>query len=103
MADIIDAASGMPKHKTGAMMPMNCLNCNKETRFLVPQAEPVNGRTMSALVFAHEEPQACEHCGQLYIFQLAGLGPHGLVFGFVKVEAPSSIVAPPPGLQIPRA
>ena len=104
MAGLVDATGeSVEKGKSGQFMRNVCVNCNQQTQLEIPQLELVNANTVSMLVFAHDIPQSCEHCGQKYIFVLGGYHPQkGIVFGFQPLQEQGRQVIPAPAGVIPN-
>lgn len=83
---------------------MKCQNpaCAKEFSVLNPPAEVINSMTVSMVIWAHPDVQACPHCGTPYQMSIKTI--RGVVANWdpVRTRGDVGIVAPPPGFRVPE-
>ena len=78
-----------------------CIKCKFEFEVFTPKVDVIEAATISALVWAHPEPQRCPKCGQGYQMQVMQL--KGFTIGFKPVQTKEDarlVIPPPPGLKI---
>lgn len=83
------APQGIPSSAT-----ITC-ECGERVLVRIPHPLVISARTLSAILFAHEVPDACPKCGSMFIMKLAGIGPnYEVLIQFAKLQSQQSVIVP---------
>ncbi len=71
----------------GAILTIDCLNCNKKMPAKAPPYRLFNGPDCSVIVFPHENLDVCPNCGTSYLVLVNNFNAEGqLTFKWVRVK-----------------